>query len=97
MASSHQSDLAGEQEWVEISIRDEGPGIAAEHIGRVFDPFYRVDTRLAREVNGLGIGLAICKRIVELHGGAIWVESKPGAGSTFHVRLPRGGPRATSI
>jgi len=97
MAASHQSELPGEQEWVEISIRDEGPGIASEHIGRVFYPFYRVDTRLAREVNGLGIGLAICKRIVELHGGAIWVESTVGAGSTFHVRLPRGGPRATSI
>jgi signal transduction histidine kinase len=88
--------LPGEQEWVEISVRDEGRGIAAEHLGRVFDPFYRVDTRLARDVNGLGIGLAICKRIVELHGGAIWVESTPGAGSTFHVRLPRRGSRAPS-
>jgi signal transduction histidine kinase len=97
MASSHQSGLPGEQEWVEISVRDEGRGIATEHLGRVFDPFYRVDMRLAREVDGLGIGLAICKRIVELHGGAIWVESTPGAGSTFHVRLPRGGPPATSM
>jgi signal transduction histidine kinase len=84
----------GEGEWVEISIRDEGLGIAAEHIEWIFDPFYRVDTRLAREVNGLGIGLAICKRIVELHGGEIWVESTVGTGSTFHVRLPRGGPHA---
>jgi signal transduction histidine kinase len=89
--------LPGEQEWVEISVRDEGRGIAAEHLGRVFDPFYRVDTRLARDVNGLGIGLAICKRIVELHGGAIWVESTPGAGSTFHVRLPRRGPRPLNV
>jgi signal transduction histidine kinase len=46
-------------------------------------------------VNGLGIGLAICKGIVELHGGAMRVESTVGAGSTFHVRLPRGGPPAT--
>jgi signal transduction histidine kinase len=97
MASSHQSELPGEGEWIEISVRDEGIGIAAEHLPRVFDPFYRVDTRLAREVNGLGIGLAICKRIIELHGGMIRVESTVGAGSTFHVRLPRGGPRATSI
>jgi signal transduction histidine kinase len=96
MAASHQSELPGGQQWVEISVRDEGLGIAAEHIERVFDPFYRVDTRLARDVNGLGIGLAICKRIVELHGGAIWVESTVGTGSTFHVRLPRGGPRAPS-
>lgn len=85
-----------EQEWVEISVRDEGPGIAAEHLALVFDPFYRVDMLLSREVNGLGIGLANCKRIVELHGGVIWVESTEGAGSTFHVRLPRGGTRAAS-
>jgi signal transduction histidine kinase len=85
-----------EQERVEISVHDEGLGIAAEHLGWVFDPFYRVDTRLAREVNGLGIGLANCKRIVELHGGTIRVESTVGAGSTFHVWLPRGGPRVPS-
>lgn len=84
------SGLPDEQGWVEISVRDEGLGIAAEHLPRVFDPFYRVDTRLSRDVNGLGIGLAICKRIVELHRGVIWVESTVGAGSTFHVWLPRG-------
>jgi len=88
------SGLPGEQEWVEISVRDEGRGIAAEHLPRVFDPFYRVDTRLSREANGLGIGLAICKRIVELHGGVIWVESTVGAGSTFYVWLPRGRQHA---
>jgi signal transduction histidine kinase len=82
--------LPGEQEWVEISVRDEGLGIAAEHLPRVFDPFYRVDARLSREVNGLGIGLAICKRIVELHGGVIWVESTVGVDSMFFVWLPRG-------
>ena len=84
------SSLPGEQEWVEISVRDEGLGIAAEHLPRIFDPFYRIDTRLSREVSGLGIGLTICQRIVELHGGVIWVESTVGAGSTFHVRLPGG-------
>jgi signal transduction histidine kinase len=84
------SGLPDEQEWIEISIRDEGPGMAVGHLPRVFDPFYRVDTRLSREANGLGIGLAICKRIVELHGGVIWVESTVGGGSTFYVQLPRG-------
>ncbi len=88
---------SGEQEWVEISVHDEGLGIATAHLSRIFDPFYRVDTRLSREVNGLGIGLTICKRIVELHGGEIWAESIVGTGSTFHVRLPRGrqGPSST--
>ena len=90
------SELPGDQEWVEISVRDEGIGIAAKHLERIFDPFYRVDTRLAREVNGLGIGLTMCKRIVELHEGAIWVESTVGTGSMFHVLLPKGPQRATS-
>jgi signal transduction histidine kinase len=94
---SHRSGLPVEQEWVEISVRDEGIGIAAEHLTRIFDPFYRVDTRLSREVNGLGIGLATCKRIVELHGGVIWAQSTPGTGSTFRVRLPRGEQRPPGL
>jgi len=81
----------GDQELVEISVRDHGMAIPAEHLAQVFEPFYRVDTRLSREVNGLGIGLTICKRIVELHGGRIWVESTVETGSTFHVWLPREG------
>ena len=74
---------------VEICVHDHGIGIPPAHLERVFDRFYRVDTRLTREVNGLGLGLAICKRIVELHGGSIWAESDLGQGSTFHVWLPR--------
>ncbi len=73
---------------VEISVRDHGIGIPRAHLGRIFDRFHRVDTRLTREVNGMGLGLAICKRIVELHGETIWAESDIGAGSTFHVWLP---------
>ena len=73
---------------VELVVLDTGQGIPDEHLGRVFERFHRVDTRLTREVDGLGLGLAICKRIVELHGGAIWAESEPGAGSAFHLLLP---------
>jgi len=73
---------------VEICICDNGIGIPAEHLGRIFEHFHRVDTRLTREVNGLGLGLAICKRIIELHNGSIWAESSPGEGSKFHVLLP---------
>jgi signal transduction histidine kinase len=76
------------QRMVEICVRDHGIGIPPAHLERVFDRFHRVDTRLTREVNGMGLGLAICKRIVELHGGTIWAESESGRGSTFHVWLP---------
>jgi signal transduction histidine kinase len=79
--------------WMlEICVRDSGIGIPQEHIGRIFDHFHRVDTRLTREVNGLGLGLAICKRIVELHDGVIWAESEVSKGSTFHVWLPLDAP-----
>ncbi len=77
------------QSMVEICVHDQGIGIPPAHLERVFDRFHRVDTRLTREVNGIGLGLAICKRIVELHGGTIWAESDLGQGSTFHVWLPR--------
>jgi signal transduction histidine kinase len=74
--------------WVEIEVRDVGVGIPAEHLERVFDRFHRVDTRLARDAEGLGLGLAIARRIVELHSGSIRAESVPGGGSAFIVRLP---------
>ena len=73
---------------VEICVRDNGIGIPPAHLGQIFDRFHRVDTRLTREVGGLGLGLSICKRIVELHGGLIWAESEIGRGSAFHVWLP---------
>jgi signal transduction histidine kinase len=73
---------------LELRVCDTGIGIAPEHIERIFDRFYRVDRRLTREVNSLGVGLAICKRIVEFHNGAIWAESVPEGGSIFHVFLP---------
>jgi len=95
--TSMPATLPGDQELVEISVRDHGMAIPTEHLARIFEPFYRVDTRLSREVNGLGIGLAICKRIVELHGGRIWVESTVGAGTTFHVWLPREGSMSSQL
>lgn len=73
----------------EIWVKDVGSGIAAEHLQHIFDRFYRVDMSLIRDVNGLGLGLSICKSIVELHEGTIWVESEVGKGSTFHVLLPK--------
>jgi signal transduction histidine kinase len=75
-----------------ISVADSGIGIPPEHLDRVFDRFHRVDSGLTREVNGLGLGLAICKRVVELHGGRIWGESELGEGSTFYLSLPLADP-----
>lgn len=85
-AAGEPSDGTGAM--LEVRVHDTGMGIPSEHLGRIFDRFHRVDTRLTREVDGLGLGLAICRRIVELHRGMIWAESQPGEGSTFHVLLP---------
>jgi signal transduction histidine kinase len=73
---------------VEISVSDDGPGIPADQLERIFERFTRGDAGLTQRVGGTGLGLAISKSLVELHGGSIGAESTVGAGSTFHVRLP---------
>ncbi len=70
-----------------FSITDTGPGIAPEHQPRIFDRFYRTDDSRNRRTGGAGLGLAICKTIVEAHGGTLEVTSQPGAGTTFTLRL----------
>ena len=87
-AISMYPTLRRDQRMMEICVRDSGIGIPSGQLKAIFDRFHRVDTRLTREVNGLGLGLAICKHIVELHNGMIWAESEFGKGSTFHVWLP---------
>jgi PAS domain S-box-containing protein len=71
-----------------FAVEDEGIGIPAEHLPRVFEHFHRVDNRNTRQVGGTGIGLTIAKHLVEAHGGRIWAESEPGKGSTFRFTLP---------
>ena len=73
--------------FVRFSVVDTGPGIPADEIAHLFDRFYQTrDNR--QKSKGLGLGLAICKGLVAAHGGRIWVESLPGAGSGFNFTLP---------
>jgi len=73
---------------VEIAVTDDGPGIPAEQLERIFDRFTRGDAGLTQRVGGTGLGLAISKSLAELHGGSIAAESTVGQGATFRLRLP---------
>jgi PAS domain S-box-containing protein len=75
---------------IAICVSDQGIGIPAEDLERVFERFYRVDNEVTRHERGAGLGLAVCRDIVEAHGGGIWIESTPGQGATVHIRLPAG-------
>ncbi len=79
--------LEGET-FVEFEVADEGPGIAKEHLPRLFERFYRVDKARSRDFGGTGLGLAIVKHIALVHGGSIVVDSELGKGSRFKLRLP---------
>jgi signal transduction histidine kinase len=72
----------------EITVRDTGPGIAPKDQALIFEQFQQVDSSSTRQKGGTGLGLAISKRIVEMHGGTIDVESVPGSGSTFRLKIP---------
>jgi two-component system phosphate regulon sensor histidine kinase PhoR len=73
---------------IEVFVQDDGPGIPAESLDRVFERFYRVDKARSREQGGTGLGLSIVKHIVQAHGGEVWVKSEPGKGATFFFTLP---------
>ena len=76
------------QRSLNLYVRDTGIGIPKEHVPRLFERFYRVDKARSRELGGTGLGLAIVKHLVQAHGGSVWVESEPGAGSTFWFSVP---------
>jgi signal transduction histidine kinase len=78
---------AGQPDVVTVEIRDYGPGIPPEVKENLFEPGYQVAYREA-STGGLGIGLSLCKMLVELHGGTIWVESIPGKGAGFFFTVP---------
>ncbi|GIL07010.1 PAS domain S-box protein [Betaproteobacteria bacterium PRO7] len=88
------TSLEGGRQRVHFAIKDTGIGIAAEHLPRLFQSFTQVDASTTRRYGGTGLGLAISKRLAELMGGGVWVESEPGRGSVFHVTIeaPAGPP-----
>jgi two-component system, OmpR family, sensor histidine kinase VicK len=81
--------ITGDSSVVQFHISDTGPGIPANDIKHLFQKFYRVDNTSTRTIGGTGLGLYICRKIVELYSGRIWVESEVGVGSTFYINLPR--------
>ena len=77
-----------DEDFVQITVADTGLGISSEECGRIFDKFYQVGYTTAGVRQGTGLGLTICKQLVEAQCGKIWVESEPGKGSRFHFTLP---------
>jgi signal transduction histidine kinase len=86
--SEVQVRLGTDGESIIVEVADDGPGIPPEDLPHIFEKMYRVEKESTRAVEGSGLGLSIVKRIVELHGGRIAVESTVGKGTTFRVRLP---------
>jgi signal transduction histidine kinase len=83
-------DLTEERGFAVVSVADTGIGIAKDDIAHVFDRFWRADKARSREHGGAGLGLSIAKWVAEAHRGSISVESAPGQGSVFHLRVPTG-------
>lgn len=81
--------LTGNDKDTQVDVADSGVGIAAEDIPHLFQKFYRIDNTATRTIGGTGLGLYLCRTLIELFNGRIWITSKAGEGSTFHFTLPR--------
>ena len=90
-------DAMPQDGWLTVSVRDSGIGIPPDALGYIFDEFRQVDSLATRRYGGTGLGLAITRRLVELQGGRIWVESQVGTGSTFHFTLPISTPQESPL
>ncbi|MBW4522054.1 MAG: PAS domain S-box protein [Scytolyngbya sp. HA4215-MV1] len=87
----HADSLKASGCWLEFAVVDTGIGIAPEYFPQLFQAFVQIDGKLNRQYNGTGLGLALVRQIVELHGGEVTVQSEPGCGSCFTVRIPAQG------
>ena len=83
-----KEERVDQDRWVTVEVADDGPGIPAEDLSRIFEPFYRVDPSRSRASGGTGMGLAVVKLLVEVHGGSVRAENRPAGGSRFIVQLP---------
>ena len=81
----------------EFVVKDTGPGIAAEHIPRLTERFYRVDRSRSRETGGTGLGLAIVKHVAQRHSAELHIESQPGRGSSFSIIFPSSRVRNSQV
>jgi len=87
-SGEEQSEIRNLKSAIEVSVADTGVGISQEDQKRLFQPFQQLESTLTKKYEGTGLGLSISKRIVELHGGRIWVESEEGKGSRFIFAIP---------
>ncbi len=81
--------VSGDSRNATVGVHDQGLGIATEDLPHLFQKFYRIDSSQTRNIGGTGLGLYLCRTIIELYNGRMWLESKPQEGSHFYFRLPR--------
>jgi len=85
----HHKEIPSSDDYIKFSVSDNGIGIAKNELEKIFHPFHQIDTSFTRQYAGTGLGLTLSRQMVELHGGFLWAESKPGKGSKFSFLMPK--------